>query len=109
MSITEREVRELVSRVLTQCQGMVPQKAAPGSVIAARAHIHMTTADAARLGVEDGQAVRVQVDTPRPVTFEEVVVRVKDTFALAMHIDLDEANACALGTGGSGRIVRALP
>ena len=38
----------------------------PGSVIAARAHIHMTTADAARLGVEDGQAVRVQVDTPRP-------------------------------------------
>lgn len=36
-------------------------------------------------------------------------MRVKDTFALAMHIDLDEANACALGTGGSGRIVRALP
>lgn len=87
-------------------KGMLP---APGSVIAARAHIHMTTADAARLGVEDGQTVRVQVDTPRPVTFDQVVVRVKDTFALAMHIDFDEANACALGAGVTGKIVRALP
>ena len=87
-------------------KGMI---SAPGSVIAAKAHIHMTPADARRFGVTDGQRVRVRARTARPVTFEEVVVRVKDTFALAMHIDLDEANACALGTGGSGRIVRALP
>ncbi len=87
-------------------KGMLP---APGSVIAARAHIHMTPADAARLGVKDGETVRVRVDTPRPVTFDRVIIRVKDTFALAMHIDFDEANACALGSGGTGRIVRALP
>ena len=47
MSITEREVRELVSRVLTQCQGMVPQKAAPGGgqefpVEASARHVHLT-------------------------------------------------------------------
>lgn len=80
--------------------------AAPGSVIAARAHIHMTPGDAARLGVRDGEIVRVRVDTARPVTFEHIVVRVKESFALAMHIDFDEANACSLAGGVTGRIVK---
>ncbi len=80
--------------------------AAPGSVIAAKAHIHMTPADAGRLGVKDGDVVRVRAKTDRPVTFDQVVVRVKDSFALAMHIDFDEANACALGSGARGIILR---
>ena len=80
--------------------------AAPGSAIAARAHIHMTPADASRLGVRDGEEVRVRVSSGRPVTFDQVVVRVKESFALAMHIDFDEANACALGKDSLGRIVK---
>ena len=79
--------------------------AAPGSVIAAKAHIHMTPADAARLGVKDGDLVRVRARTSRPVTFDQVVVRVKESFALAMHIDFDEANACALRGGEVGEII----
>lgn len=79
--------------------------AAPGSVIAAKAHIHMTPADAARLGVKDGDLVRVRARTSRPVTFDQVVVRVKGSFALAMHIDFDEANGCGLGRGDMGEIV----
>lgn len=79
--------------------------AAPGSVIAAKAHIHMTPADAARLGVKDGDLVRVRAKTSRPVTFDQVVVRVKGSFALAMHIDFDEANGCGLGRGDMGEIV----
>lgn len=79
---------------------------APGSVIAAKAHIHMTPADADRLGVKDGEVVRVKARTDRPVTFDQVVVRVKSSFALAMHIDFDEANACALGNGATGTILR---
>ena len=84
-------------------KGMSP---APGSVIAARAHIHMTPGDAGRLGVSDGEIVRVCVEGDRPVTFDRVVVRVKASFALAMHLDFDEANACGLGNGATGRIVR---
>lgn len=84
-------------------KGMLP---APGSVIAAKAHIHMTPADAQRLGVKDGDVVRVKAQTHRPVTFDQVVVRVKSSFALAMHIDFDEANACALGSGATGTILR---
>ena len=67
-------------------------------VIAAKRHIHMTPADAAELGVADKEIVSVKLDTARPLIFGDVVVRVSDKFALAMHIDTDESNAaCAFG------------
>ena len=67
-------------------------------VIIAKRHIHMTTADAAAFGVSDKEIVSVKLDTARPLIFGDVVVRVSDTYALAMHIDTDEANAaCAFG------------
>ncbi len=67
-------------------------------VIAAKRHIHMTPADAEALGVCDKEIVEVRVNTARPLTFGDVVVRVSDKFALAMHIDTDESNAaCAFG------------
>lgn len=78
---------------------------APGCAIAARAHIHATSADAARLGIRDGQVVRVRVKGHRPVVLEQILVRVKDSFGLAMHIDFDEANACALEPGCMGEIL----
>lgn len=67
-----------------------------------QAHIHMTPADAARYGVSDGQAVRVSMQTRRPLTFDHVLVRVSVDFSLAMHIDWDEANACGLEHGDIG-------
>ena len=67
-------------------------------VIAAKRHIHMTSADAAVFGVADKEIVCVKLDTPRSLIFGDVVVRVNDSFALAMHIDTDECNAaCAAG------------
>ena len=76
------------------------------SVMVAQNHIHMTPADARRYGVSDGQKLKVEMGTQRPVTFDDVVVRVRDDFALAMHINLDEANACAFQNGEAGRLVR---
>nr|WP_325196577.1 phosphate propanoyltransferase [uncultured Oscillibacter sp.] len=76
------------------------------SVIVAQNHIHMTPADARRYGVSDGEKLKVEVGTERPVTFDDVVIRVRDDFALAMHIDLDEANACAFQNGEAGRLVQ---
>ena len=67
-------------------------------VIAAKRHIHMTTADAEVFGVKDKDIVKVRVETARPLIFDDVVVRVSDSYALAMHIDTDESNAaCAFG------------
>ena len=70
---------------------------AKGSAIVAKAHIHLPPDEAARRGLHNGQKVCVQVQGSRPVTFDDVEIRVKDSFTPAMHIDLDEANACGLG------------
>ncbi len=68
-------------------------------VIAAKRHIHLTPADAEEIGVADKQIVSVKVNTAdRATIFGDVVCRVSDKFATAMHIDTDESNAaCAFG------------
>lgn len=67
---------------------------AKNSVIVARNHIHMTEEDAKTYGVKNEQKVCVSIQGRRKVTFEDVVIRVSDNSKLAMHIDVDEANAC---------------
>lgn len=77
-------------------------------VIVAKRHIHMTTADASEMQVSDKQIVKVEIDAGagRKLIFDDVVVRVSDKFALAMHIDTDEANAASVGRkGAQGKIV----
>ena len=69
-------------------------------VIVAKRHIHMTPADAEAFGVQDKQIVEVRVDTSRPLTFGDVVVRVSPKFALAMHVDTDEAYAASIRRAG---------
>ena len=73
-------------------------------VIVAKRHIHLTPAAAAELGLKDKQIVKVKLDGERALIFDEVVVRVKDTFFPAVHIDTDEANAAAF-KGGNGTIL----
>mgnify|MGYP003294888120 CR=1 FL=1 len=76
-------------------------------VIIAKRHIHMTTADAAEMGVTNGEIVKLEVGTPeRSLIFGDVVVRVRDDFALAAHIDTDESNAANAGGTVYGRIVK---
>ncbi|MBE6656535.1 MAG: phosphate propanoyltransferase [Ruminococcaceae bacterium] len=75
-------------------------------VIVAKRHIHMTPADAAELGVSDKEIVKVKLDTARPLIFDDVVVRVSDKFALAMHIDTDECNAAGAAGEVYGEIVK---
>ena len=75
-------------------------------VIAAKRHIHMTTADAANYGLKDCQVVNVKIETEgRSAILGDVVVRVSDKFALAMHIDTDESNAVAAGRDLMGEIL----
>ena len=75
-------------------------------VICAKRHIHMTTADAEKYGLENKQIVSVKASgTGRETIFGDVVVRVSDSFALAMHIDTDDCNAAAITPGFIGEII----
>jgi propanediol utilization protein len=64
----------------------------------------MTPADALRYGVKDKDDVRVRVTGDREMIFGDVRVRVDASYALAMHIDTDEANAANLRDGAPGFI-----
>ena len=67
-------------------------------VIIAKRHIHMRPEEAEALGVTNGQIVKVRINSARSLIFDDVVCRVSEKFALAMHIDTDECNAaCAFG------------
>lgn len=79
----------------------------PCGVIVAKRHIHATPEDAKELGVKDKEVVSVKVNTPeRSLIFGDVVVRVSEKFALAMHIDTDESNAGNVVSGTMGEIVK---
>lgn len=76
-----------------------------GCIIAMR-HIHMSPADAAEAGVKDGDIVSVKADNERGTIFNQVKIRVHETFTLEMHIDTDEANASQISTGTRVTIIK---
>lgn len=67
-----------------------------GCIIAQR-HIHMSPDDAKKFGVRDRQLVKVQFESGRGGIFDEVLIRIDDSFTLEMHIDTDEANGLGVG------------
>ncbi len=75
-----------------------------GAIRALR-HIHMSVADAERLGVHDEQQANVRVNGPMGIVFENVRVRVGKNARLEMHIDTDEANAAGVTTQAIGTLV----
>ena len=77
---------------------------AEGCIIAKR-HIHFDTASAKEMGITDKQIVKVKIESDRTTIYDDVVCRVSDAYALAMHIDTDECNAAAAFGEVYGEIV----
>ena len=76
-------------------------------VIVAKRHIHLTPETAEKLGVKNKDIVWVRVNTPeRKAVLGDVVVRVSESFADAMHIDTDESNAIGATPELYGEIVK---
>ena len=73
--------------------------------IVAKRHIHMSPKDAMAAGAHDGDIVSVKADNERGTVFNNVQIRVDDSFTLEMHIDTDEANAAKIATGDTMRIL----
>ena len=84
-------------------KGLVTLK--EGCILANR-HIHMSDKDGERFGVKDGEYVAVEVngDGKRTALYD-VQVRVSDEFALEMHLDTDDANACGIGNGAKVKLI----
>lgn len=76
-------------------------------VICAWRHIHMTPEDAEDFGVNDRDVVDVAINSGgRDLIFGDVLVRVKSSYKLEMHIDTDEGNAAELSRGAEGALVK---
>lgn len=76
------------------------------AVIVAKSHVHVPADIARKLELENGEHVSVRVMTERPLTFENVVIRVSDQFRFKMHIDFDEANAAQVSGFTLGKIIK---
>lgn len=66
-----------------------------GAIVALR-HIHASPDVAQQMGIHDKEIVEVETCGERRCVLGNVLVRVSDKFALEMHVDTDEANACGL-------------
>jgi propanediol utilization protein len=66
-------------------------------VIRAARHVHMNFQTAERYGVQNGDRMRLRIESPGCTSvFEDVIVRADKTSKLEVHIDTDEGNACYL-------------
>lgn len=104
---TVKESGDIEGTVGCKIVGPVGEIEIPCGVIAAKRHIHMAPAEATELGVADKQLVKVEIKTDgRSLIFGDVVCRVSDNYALAMHIDTDESNAAGCGREVYGTIIK---
>jgi len=65
-------------------------------VIRAAIHVHMNPAEAEHYGVKQGDLMRLRIGGDAGVVFSRVHVRIDGNARLNVHMDTDEANACAL-------------
>lgn len=75
-------------------------------IIAAARHIHMHTTDAENFDVKDKDIVSVKVGGKRGLIFDNVLVRVHPTYALELHVDIDEGNAAQLKNGDKLEVIK---
>src|SRR5699024_3043215 len=72
-------------------------------LIVAKRHVHVNNKDASKLGVKQGDNVKVKVlNADRSLTFDNVAIRIHKDYSTAMHIDYDEGNACGYKKGTRG-------
>ncbi|KGK82395.1 hypothetical protein DP73_20725 [Desulfosporosinus sp. HMP52] len=72
-----------------------------GVMVASR-HIHLHPEDAQEWCLKDGDRICVKVESPRPITYEDVLIRVSDQYHKELHLDLDEANAALIEASSQG-------
>ena len=107
ISAPVRESGDLVNTPGCKLIGPVGELELNEGVIVAKRHIHATNKDAQELKVKDKDIVSVKINSNgRSLIFDDVVVRVSDSYALAMHIDTDESNAAGIAGPCQGELIK---
>ncbi len=106
VAIPVRESGEVCGTAPIKLKGPAGEVSLPQGLIAAKRHIHMTPEDADKYGFKDKETVSVEVPGERSVVFHNVVLRVSEKYATAMHIDTDEANAAGLSGEVYGKVIK---
>jgi putative phosphotransacetylase len=75
-----------------------------GAIRAAR-HIHLTNADVQQMGLGGIERVRVQVGGEKGLTFDNVRLKIDDSYLPEIHLDTDDANAAELICGDTVSIL----
>lgn len=74
-------------------------------LIIARRHLHLSSQEAQRLNLKQGQEVSVKILGERGVTFHQVITRVDPEYKAVVHLDTDEGNAAGIEGRGEGEII----
>lgn len=102
-----RESGDTVGSAACKLVGPAGEVELKEGVIIAKRHIHMTPEEAQAFDVKDKDVVSVKItDDSRSLVFGDTIVRVHPTYALAMHIDTDEANAAGASGEVYGEIIK---
>lgn len=74
-------------------------------LIVAHRHIHVPPQFADKFQLKDKGRAKVEMAGERKTIYDNVLIRISDRYALEMHLDTDEANACDVKNGDLGRII----
>lgn len=76
------------------------------SLIIANRHIHISSAEAIKLGISNDDETSVLIDTDKGGILTNVFYKISDNGVLEIHFDTDDANAMNLKSGDEVEILR---
>lgn len=74
-------------------------------VIVAQRHLHVSTEQAKKRNLHNGQTIKIKIPGSRTTIFENVIIRAGDKYHLDFHIDREEWNASGATKNMLGEII----
>ncbi|MCX6737467.1 MAG: PduL/EutD family phosphate acyltransferase [Candidatus Parcubacteria bacterium] len=74
--------------------------------IISKRHLHMPKDIAKKYGFKNNQKVSCEIEGKRGLILKNIVVRIDDLATLALHLDIDEGNACGIQKFGKGEMLK---
>ena len=84
---------------------LASRKVTVNAAIRAARHIHLRNSDVTDLGLQDCNAVKVRVSGEKGVTYDNVRLKIDDSYLPELHLDTDDANAADLVCGNTAYIL----